>query len=233
LSAADRAGIDWSRPWFEPLRAWGEALPPGLPVPEALQTLSGGQPAFVAQDRLPAGVPYETYIAQTGCVPTRDNLHDLFNGLMWLRHPELKRHMNRLQAAAIARDGVGARRGAARDALTVFDERGAIWTQPDPVLLDAWRRRDWWALFVVHRTRWANQGFEIVGHALLEQLASAPRKALVAHVCFGRSPCQLDECDWAEKPFLPLPVLGIPGWWAGQEDPEFYTDKQVFRPCPS
>jgi Protein of unknown function (DUF3025) len=30
-----------------------------------------------------------------------------------------------------------------------------------------------------------------------------------------------------------LPVLGIPGWWAGQEDPEFYTDKQVFRPCPS
>jgi hypothetical protein len=32
------------------------------------------------------------------------------------------------------------------------------------------------------------------------------------------------------KPFLPLPVLGIPGWWAPNENPGFYDDTQVFRP---
>lgn len=39
---------------------------------------------FVEQAALPSDEPYESFIARTGCVPTRDNLHDLFNGLMWL-----------------------------------------------------------------------------------------------------------------------------------------------------
>ncbi|HZY15608.1 MAG TPA: DUF3025 domain-containing protein, partial [Ramlibacter sp.] len=34
----------------------------------------------------------------------------------------------------------------------------------------------------------------------------------------------------AAKPFTPLPVLGIPGWWAGNEDFSFYDDPLVFRP---
>ena len=25
-------------------------------------------------------------------------------------------------------------------------------------------------------------------------------------------------------------VLGIPGWWAANEDPAFYADAKVFRP---
>ena len=29
--------------------------------------------------------------------------------------------------------------------------------------------------------------------------------------------------------FTPLPVLGIPGWWAAQDD-AFYDDTTVFRP---
>ena len=33
----------------------------------------------------------------------------------------------------------------------------------------------------------------------------------------------------ASKPFLPLPVLGIPEWWSENEDASFYTDTQVFR----
>jgi len=27
----------------------------------------------------------------------------------------------------------------------------------------------------------------------------------------------------------PLPILGIPGWWAGNEDPRFYENKSYFR----
>ena len=33
----------------------------------------------------------------------------------------------------------------------------------------------------------------------------------------------------AAKPFAPLPLLGVPGWWAGNEDAGFYDDAQVFR----
>ena len=31
------------------------------------------------------------------------------------------------------------------------------------------------------------------------------------------------------KAFAPLPVLGVPGWWAANEDPAFYGQTQVFR----
>ena len=33
------------------------------------------------------------------------------------------------------------------------------------------------------------------------------------------------------KPFLPLPVLGVPGWWPANENPGFYDDADVFRPA--
>jgi hypothetical protein len=34
----------------------------------------------------------------------------------------------------------------------------------------------------------------------------------------------------AGKPFAPLPVLGVPGWWPENEDFAFYADARVFRP---
>ena len=34
----------------------------------------------------------------------------------------------------------------------------------------------------------------------------------------------------AQKPFSPLPVLGVPGWWAANEVAAFYDDTAVFRP---
>jgi len=44
----------------------------------------------------------------------------------------------------------------------------------------------------------------------------------------------MDACAteaWlAGKPFTPLPVLGVPGWWAGNENFSFYDDSLVFRP---
>jgi hypothetical protein len=33
----------------------------------------------------------------------------------------------------------------------------------------------------------------------------------------------------AAKPFAHLPVLGVPGWWAANEDLAFYDDVSVFR----
>ena len=40
----------------------------------------------------------------------------------------------------------------------------------------------------------------------------------------------LDAPTLARKPFSPLPVLGVPGWWAQNLNFSFYDDPQVFRP---
>ena len=34
----------------------------------------------------------------------------------------------------------------------------------------------------------------------------------------------------AAKPYTPLPVLGIPGWWAANQNFSYYEDSLVFRP---
>jgi Protein of unknown function (DUF3025) len=209
--------IDWRAPWLAPFAEVAEADPPGLPV------------RFVPASALEAGQAYEAFIARTQSVPTRDNLHDFYNRLVWRRHPGLKQRLNQLQAAEIARCGVGATRGALRDALTLFDENGALWPDAPPPLAQALQRKDWRALFVTHRALWQGHRFQIVGHALLEQLTLAPRKPLTAHVLLA-DPMALDPADWAAKPFCPLPVLGIPGWWPANEDPAFYEDTDVFRP---
>jgi Protein of unknown function (DUF3025) len=209
--------LDWRQPWLAPLV---EASVHPAPV------------RFVAAAALPEDEAYEAFIARTGCVPTRDdNLHDHFNRLVWHRQPRIKQRLNELQAAEIAARGIGDTRGAVRDALTLFDENGALWPDAPPPLAQALAARDWHALFVTHRALWRDLRFEVFGHALLEQLATAPRKALTAHVLLA-DPTTLTPAQWAQKPFLPLPVLGIPGWWPANEDPEFYEDKQVFRPAP-
>ncbi len=220
---------DWRPPWFAPLRGIAQTLSADQDVAAALNAVKGGLPHFVAAAALPAGEAYEAFIARTGSVPTRDNLHDLLNGLMWLHRPALKRQLNQLQAADIARHGIGPTRGALRDALTLFDEHGALWPEAPPPLVQALAARDWTALFVTHRALWPGAGFEVFGHALLEQLANAPRKGLTAFVALG-DPLAWSPAQWAAKPFLPLPVLGIPGWWPGNEDPAFYADTRVFRP---
>ena len=194
---------------------------------------------FVAQAELPAGQAYESFIAATATVPTRDSLHDLFNGLAWLHWPRLKRRLNELQAAQIERDGVGATRGAVRDALTLFDENAALLQLPPP-LERALLERDWNALFVDLRGAWVDARVTLFGHALIEKLV-APRKPITAHGWL--LPASLDAAQveaWlgdaltpqrlAARQHHPLPVLGIPGWWPANEAPGFYADRAVFRP---
>ncbi len=250
LSAARPVdAVEWERPWLAPLRSAGRAaaaaVQAGLPVWEALDapgTPASGRAAgtcFVPQERLPAGEAYESFIFRTGQVPTRDNLHDFFNGLVWLRYPRAKRRLNALQAGAIAAQGVGAVRGPLRDAVTVFDENGAVLFAP-AALREALAARAWRRLFTELRPLWRQARLEIFGHALLEQLI-VPRKPLTAHVLLvPDAPETVADIDgWLEKhlepellegkPFTPLPVLGVPGWWAGNENFCFYDDSSVFR----
>ncbi len=245
------AAIDWTRPWLAPYRGTGEAAAAAIAAhpttAAALQAAAAGlgtaapPPLFVAHERLPPGRPYEAHIFETNEVPTRDNLHDFFNGLVWLAFPASKRRLNGLQAAEIARHGIGATRGPLRDALTLFDENGAV-LEASPVLWEALAARDWRRLFITERARWQEARLLVFGHALLEKLVS-PRKAATAHVLVAASgaatgsvahadaaiAAALNAAHLSAKPFLPLPVLGVPGWCAENENFSFYDDSDVFR----
>ncbi len=234
--------IDWDAPWLAPYKAAGQVLPdgPGGSVAEALNRSGGSLVQFVAQSALPDGTAYEQFIFDTNTVPTRDNLHDFFNGLCWLTFPGTKKKLNQLQAEQLAMDGVQKVRGPVRDAITLFDENAAFLLGPQP-LWDALIERKWQQLFVELRPLWKEAQLVLFGHALLEKLVS-PRKPIVAHVYRSypaiNSIAELDA--WiagdlsagklATKPFAPLPVLGVPGWWGDNESPCFYEDILVFRP---
>lgn len=264
--ASGLGAINWQAPWLAPLRAQGQTLVADILAeerrdgPEATGQVAraldraarraaaqGGcaLPAFVPQLALTPGLAYEWHIHLHRSVPTRDGLHDFFNGLIWLHWPHTKLQLQRVQARALAHTGgrAPAQRGPLRDALTVFDENGALLQAPEP-LWQALRARDWPRLFGPLRALWAQAQLYLVGHALLEKLVR-PRAPMVAHVLrlegpagAGRSELdrllaqQLDGPAWAAKPFVPLPVLGVPGWWAPNQDPAFYADTRVFRPPP-
>ena len=172
-------------------------------------------------------------------MPTRDGLHDFFNGLCWLHFPLAKKRLNLLQAQQIAQTGIQPVRGPARDALTVFDENAALLVAPD-ALWEALLAKDWTTAFITLRPLWQEATLVLFGHALLEKLVS-PRKPITAHV-FRAQPAinSIASLDvWlastlsapllASKPFAHLPVLGVPGWWAGNQSPDFYADTSVFR----
>jgi hypothetical protein len=236
--------LDWRQPWYAPWRAAGEPVATRLAAGEALHAaLNGNAPApveFVPQDALPAGMAYEQFIFETRRCPVRPGLHDFFNALVWRQFPRSKAALNRLQAQEIARRGIQARRGPVRDAITVFDENGALLQAPEPIW-HALQARAWRELFVDLRPLWSGARLLVFGHALLEQLAF-PRKPLTAHVWRGDAAMDsiADVDGWlagrctaqalAGKPFTPLPVLGVPGWWSGNENFSFYDDSLVFRP---
>ena len=153
--------------------------------------------------------------------------------------PRAKTRLNQLQAAEIAKAGIQQVRGPVRDALTLFDENAALLSAPQ-ALWDALQARDWQRLFIDLRPLWDEASLTLFGHALLEKLVS-PRKPITAHVYLAQTAINsiadldawladdLSAIKLAAKPFAPLPVLGVPGWWAENENFSFYDDSDVFR----
>ena len=260
---SELAQIDWSRPWYDAVRPAYEAL--GLEGEEfagafnrqaALLALRNHRDlpiSFVPQESLPEGMAYEEFISATGNVPTRDNLHDFFNGLVWQTFPLIKRELNALQAAQIEAAGGSKARGPARDAATIFDENAALLvvraSSAGRELVDELRAHCWDAALFEKRAMFGPDAqLWLFGHALMEKLV-APRKAITAHVRVVFAPDDYFGFDagarraWIDgtvaqtlraeglstSSFTPLPVLGVPGWWPGQ-DQAFYLDTSVFRP---
>jgi len=217
-------------------------------------SLRAGQPLRFAAQTETLTMPYERAVALQAAIPTRvagpGARHDLLNALAWLLFPRTKAVLHDLQAAVIARDGVGAVRGPLRDGVTLLDENGIFLVVRDTADAASLQERDWHRLLVDGRARWGAQICAVpIGHGLVERLMQ-PFPALTAHVRTLRLPApwfglpaperlrRLDRAAAARlrvRPPLPgtlypLPALGVPGWWAGNLDPGFYRDTRVFRP---
>jgi hypothetical protein len=226
---------DW-RTVGEPL---AQQIAAGCPQPDALNQPGLAPVRFVPQADLPEGQAYEDFIFTSAQVPTREGLHDFFNALCWMHFPLAKKRLNQLQAREIARAGVGQVRGPVRDAATVFDEN-ALLIQASDALWAALTEHRWSEAFVGLRAEWAHTRLWAFGHAALEK-AVLPYKSITVHL--WRVPLDVAQADldaWlaqdlspdklARKPFSPLPILGVPGWWPANADPAFYADSGVFRP---
>lgn len=254
--------IDWQRPWLRSVTQaaqrvlqyddWRIGLN-NCAASDGLYNACDMPISFVDQAMLPQGIAYETFIYTTGQVPTRNNLHDFFNALVWLSFPIIKRQLNAVQAEQINTLSVSQSRGATRDAATIFDENAALLLVRDVdaghILINALRNHQWHDFFVSQRKCFdAHIDIHLFGHALMEKLIH-PYKAITAHAWIMFAPdiyfdlaekerrtwldkkiaAQIREEKLSIKNFTPLPVLGVPKWWPGQDD-IFYQDVSVFRP---
>lgn len=221
-----------------------------------LRNANGQAIRFVAQENTrPRGFEssYEVRVYREGTVPTRAaNWHDLFNALAWIAFPRTKAEINRIHHREMLARAEAGSRGTARDVLTLFDEGGVIVACGEAELAGLLREFRWKDLFW-HRRERVKQAmrFFVIGHAICER-ALDPYKGLTAKALILDLPApyfvqpfetQLAEADAGASSRLgcaqalastrnlaPLPLCGVPGWNAANENESFYDDAAVFRP---
>jgi hypothetical protein len=148
--------------------------------------------------------------------------------------------------------GEGGQRPPQRDALTLFDEDGILILSSDPALLELVRDFRWKELFWNRRAQVReNMRFFLFGHALYQK-AMHPFIGMTGKgILLGMPPAffggplrsQVAEADRRLASYLldggrlakgrdlaPLPVLGVPGWWEGNNCGDFYDNTGYFRP---
>lgn len=213
----------------------------------------GSHPIHFVPASALAQVEYEMHIHETGEVSTRENnWHDLFNALCWQKWPQLKRALNRRHYRSMT-GHAQAGRSADRDALTLFDECGAVLVSPSHLALEAVIGHQWDRVFNGDAAQWNGRyRIFIAGHAMLEKFLQ-PYKAMTANMLLVEvsekdfdMPRALQLAALDEKlghavthsglltqsrQLSPLPLQGIPGWWRDSpQDSDFYQDRSVFRP---
>ena len=221
---------------------------------------SGHAIRFAAQNVNPAALGYETQIFTSGIVPTRpNNIHDLFNALVWLTFPHTKAAINGRHIAARAENAGSRNRGPVQDALTLFDECGVVVASDRPDLLEMITAFQWKKLFWEHRAAVKqHMRFFLFGHGLMEQMLApyvgltgkalllyidtawleASTSALLQHIDassraltgWPRARAIASAASLSQgSDLVPLPLLGIPGWAPENETESYYDDAQYFR----
>lgn len=194
---------------------------------------------------------YESRIYLAGELQTRlENWHDYFNALCWLQFPNIKSALNALHFKASKIRQVGTNRSPLENALTLFDECGAVIVAEDDSFLEMIRQHEWQALFQDNQERFGQHiQCYVVGHAMHEKNLT-PYLGMTAHCVllkqgsdfFEKSYLeQLEVIDrvvadrWMNKDIelpgdlRPFPLLGVPGWWHGAQDEAFYANAAYFR----
>lgn len=230
-----------------------------LPTGEhAICVRNGRALRFVPQShgKLPFEAQYEPRCYLQGEVQSREgNWHDLLNALVWFAFPTAKRAINARHFVALTSSRHGAERserGAVRDMNTLFDESGVVIPYADADLAALLKGFAWKELFWQRRQDVRNRmAFYLFGHGLYEK-ALAPYSGMtgqglllpVEEAFFSWS---LDMqmkyldvliADYFDDPrnvnstreLTPVPLLGIPGWTADNEQEHYYEDTRYFRP---
>ena len=213
------------------------APPPGTPVfvPPPLRAIS----AIEFERRM---------VEQSELIVRPDSLHDLLNALVWLSFPKTKRAISEAHVT-LGVNVDGKTRPRRRDVLTLFDESGIIILSESDALRVMNQQHQWRELFITHRTDFIQQARPILfGHGAMEQLGNQlPQvhrgltvKALWLPLPVTTTLGQIDaylaerivsgECLGEHERSTPMPLLGLPGWFAENESPDCYDDESVFRP---
>lgn len=199
---------------------------------------------------------YEQIIFETKHVPTRPNWHDFFNGMIWCQFPHTKQYFNHYHMTEIASQQ-STNRTVARDRLTHFDECGIVLFTTQKQMITQLQNHQWNELFVKNAASWHQQTLPVIfGHALwemlLEPFVGLTAKATVIEVSVEEmtnmqsiidtiefyATCDKMLCEHiknkqlikTKKPWLPLPLLGIPHWSPFPQTQLFYGNQQYFMP---
>jgi len=201
--------------------------------------------------RLPA-LAFERRIFEHREIETRgENWHDAFHACAWALFPRTKARINALHLEAGPASAPNGR-NPLRDLLTLFDESGIVIACADPQLAALLADFQWHELFWTRRERVRqSMDFTIFGHALYEHCLAlydgvtgkgvvvpvdaayftwdtAQRMAHLdaALLHFFAEPQRLS----GPRALQPLPLKGIPGWAAENQNPDYYRDERQFRP---
>ncbi|MBI4206848.1 MAG: DUF3025 domain-containing protein [Betaproteobacteria bacterium] len=219
-------------------------------------THGGARVSFVLQGRR-SGVfaeKYEPRIYLRGEVQVREcDWHDLLNALVWLTFPRSKAALNGRHYRALLEQQANRapNRGPVQDAMTLFDEGGVIVAARDRKLLRLIENFSWKELFWRNRPRvMTGMRFYLFGHALYEK-ALRPFSGITGRgILFeveaefldaplGVQISRLDDMVAARlgdaaglrstRELAPVPVLGVPGWCAGNARESYYDNVDYFR----
>ena len=195
---------------------------------------------------------YESRIYLKGELQTRlENWHDFFNATAWLQFPKIKSALNSLHYDNSKNRELGTNRSPLENAITLFDECGAVIVTDNEKYLDMIKNHEWKGLFWNNKKEFPQHiQCYVFGHAMHEK-ALAPYLGMTTHTIIlirdsnffqKNHPEQLQDIDqsiastWLEKKIektkdlQPFPLLGVPSWWNEKQDDVFYNNKDYFRP---
>ena len=131
-----------------------------------------------------------------------------------------------------------------RDAATLIDENAVLVVTDRADVIESLRVHDWASLFQEQRAAWTTEVERRCFRPCLTaeigaSVQSHHRACAACRASVGLADHTKSIVGWPRRSMsscrprslMPLPVLGIPGWWKQNENPDFYSDRAVFRPA--